>query len=128
MPVSYSISSNLLVMTASGEYEARDLPRTFLAALNDPACPNPVALLLDVRESSALATRSVDDIRAIGQFLGPYRDRIGGRTAVVTGSEAQYGVGRMGSIFTEAVGVEAHIFRDMESAIEWLNAPGPVEK
>ena len=98
MPVTYSISSNVLLITAAGEYEPHDLPRTFLAALNDPACPGHVALLLDVRPSSMLATRSMDDIRAIGQFLGPYTERIGGRCAVVTGTEVQYGLGRMGSI------------------------------
>jgi hypothetical protein len=128
MPVTYSIGSNLLLMTAAGEYEPQDLPRTFLAALNDPACPAHVALLLDVRPSSMLATRSMDDIRAIGQFLGPYAERIGGRCAVVTGTEVQYGLGRMGSIYMESVGVEAGIFRDMESAMEWLNTRGPVEK
>jgi hypothetical protein len=128
MPVTYSISSNLLLMTAAGEYEPQDLPRTFLAALNDPACPDHVALLLDVRPSSMLATRSMDDIRAIGQFLGPYTERIGGRCAVVTGTEVQYGLGRMGSIYMESVGIEARIFRDMDAAREWLTARGPVEK
>ena len=128
MPVTYSIRSNLLLMTAAGEYAPQDLPRTFLAALNDPACPDPVALLLDVRASSMLATRSMDDIRAIGQFLGSYAERIGGRAAVVTGTEVQYGLGRMGSVYMESVGIEAGIFRDMESAMEWLNARGPVEK
>jgi len=128
MPVTYSISSNLLLMTAAGEYEPRDLPRTFLVALNDPACPAPVSLLLDVRASSMLATRSMDDIRAIGQFLGPYAERIGGRCAVVTGTEVQYGLGRMGSIYMESVGIEARVFRAMDAAMEWLSAPGPVEK
>src|SRR5580765_2986478 len=128
MPVTYSISSSLLLMTAVGEYEPRDLTRTFLAALNDPACPAHVALLLDVRPSSMLATRSMDDIRAIGQFLGPYSERIGGRCAVVTGTEVQYGLGRMGSIYMESVGVEAGIFRDMDAAREWLGVRDSVQE
>lgn len=120
MPVTYSIRSNLLRIVAAGEYEWGEVPRAFLAALNDPACPDPVALLLDVRESSSIAKRSMDEIRAAGEFLGPYAARIGGKCAVLAGTELQFGLGRMGSVYSEGVGVKAGIFRDDRSALEWL--------
>ena len=124
MPVTYSIKSHLLLMEASDEYPASELPRTFLAALSDPACPPKVALLLDVRGSRSLAKRTVEEIRAVAYFLGPYAERIGGRCAVVVGSEVQFGLGRMGSVHTETVGVKAEIFRDMKPGLEWLGIPG----
>ena len=124
MPVTYSIKSHLLLMEASDEYPASELPRTFLAALSDPACPAQVALLLDVRQSRSLAKRTADEIRAVSVFLGPHARRIGGRCAVVVGSEVQFGLGRMGSVHAEAVGVKAEIFRDLEPGLEWLGIPG----
>jgi hypothetical protein len=123
MPVTYSIRSNLLLIVASGDYDAAEPPRTLLAALEDPACPPRVALLVDVRESRSLASRSMEEIRRIAEFVGPHAERIGGRCAVVTSSDLQFGLGRMGAAHAEGVGVNAAIFRDVAPALEWLGVP-----
>lgn len=123
MPVSYRLDAGVLHIHAAGQYEVQDLPRTFLAALADPACPRPVALLLDVRESEMVATRRPDQVRDIARFLEPYAGRIGGRCAVVVSRDSHFGMARMGAVYAEHVGVEAGVFRSEEEALEWLR-PG----
>jgi hypothetical protein len=120
MPVTYTFQGELLRLDLVGEYEPQDVPRAFLAALNDPACPDPAKLLLDVTESLSLAKRSPFEIRYVSEFLAPYADRIGRRCAVVAAKDVHFGLGQMGAVFAQGVGVTARIFRDVESALEWL--------
>ena len=121
MPVSYSLNSELLQLTAAGQYEPMDIPRQLVAALDDPACPSSVALLLDVRESGVLSDRTSAQIRDVSVFLEPYAERIGRRCAVVASRDVHFELARMGAVFCEDVGVEANVFRTMEEAVEWLN-------
>jgi hypothetical protein len=46
MAVQHSIHQGVLTMEFVGISEPRDVVRRFLAALSDPACPTPVALLI----------------------------------------------------------------------------------
>lgn len=123
MPVSYSLQSGVLALVASGRYAPEDIPHQFLAGLAEPACPSPVGLLLDVRRSEVLAGRHPDQIRTVAEFLKPYADRIGRRCAVVATHDAQFGLGRMGAVYAERVGVDAQVFRAMDEALAWLRAP-----
>ena len=121
MPVTYAYHSEILLIEAiGGDYSPEDLPRTFVAALGDPAATMPVALLLDVTRSTVLATRRPDQIRYVAEFLKPYAERIGRRCAVVASEDVHFGLARMGSVFAEGVGVEAQVFRTMDEAVEWL--------
>lgn len=120
MAVSYSLKGSLLQLDLAGTYAPEDVARQFLAGIADPACPNPVALLVDVRRSESLASRSPSQIRYVAEFLGPYAKRIGGKCAVVAVEDIHFGFGRMGSVYSENVGVEAAIFRDEGAAKEWL--------
>ena len=124
MPVSYRLDAGVLHIQAVGQYEAAEVPRTFLAGLADPACPRPVALLVDVRESEMVATRRPEQIREVAEFLAPYVERIAGRCAVVVSRDSQFGMARMGAVYSEQVGVEANVFRSEDEAVAWLR-PGP---
>jgi hypothetical protein len=62
MAVSYSLRGPLLQMSLSGTYDPEDVVREFLAAISDPACPDPVALLVDVTRSESLGSRSPSQI------------------------------------------------------------------
>jgi len=120
MAVSYSLRGPLLQMNLAGTYDPEDVVREFLAALSDPACPNPVALLVDVTRSESLGTRSPSQIRYVAEFLGPYAKRINGRCAVIAAEDLHFGLGRMGSVYSENVGIEAAIFRQEADARRWL--------
>ncbi len=120
MPVTYSFHGNLLKMELVGQYPPDDVIKTFVAAMDDPKCPNPVALLADVRKSDTLANAAVADIRRVAEAVGPYAPRVGGRAAVVASSDVHFGLSRLGSVYSDTVGVEVQVFRDLESAVAWL--------
>lgn len=123
MAVQQSIHDGVLTMELVGLYEPRDVIRAFLEAINDPACPKPVALLMDVSRSDSLASRPAADIKLVAEFLGPYADRIGGRVAVVASTDVHFGLSQMGAVHSENVGVAAHVFRNRADALQWLKQP-----
>lgn len=124
MPVRSVLEGDLLTIELTGTYVPPDILRTFAAALDDPACPPRVAVLIDVTRSESLATRPAEDIRAVARHLGTFAERIGGRCAVVATSEVHFGLSQMGATHSAAVGVEARVFRDRESARAWLAPKG----
>ena len=126
MPVTYALVGPLLKLDLEGRYRPKDIVAQFLAGLADPSCPNRVALLLDVTRSESLETRAPHEIRRIAQFLGPYHARIGGRCAVVARTDVHFGLSKMGSVHSEAVGVRAAVFRDCKSALDWLGVQSEV--
>ena len=122
MSVEYQIEDGVLMMSFVGQYAPEDVTERFLAAMKDPACPTPVAMVVDVSRSDALATRPAVEIRRVAEFLGPYADRIGGRCAVIAPADVQFGLSQMGSVHTERVGVTSRVFRSHEDALPWLKS------
>jgi len=120
MGVEYRIQDGLLTMSFAGKYEPQDVMDGFLAAMNNPACPQPVALLVDVSASEVLPGRPAAEIKRAAEFLGPYADRIGGRCAVFAPADVLFGLSQMGSVHTERVGVTSRVFRNREEAVAWL--------
>ena len=112
-------------MTFEGKYEPQDIIREFLAAIADPACPDPAALLVDVTKSESLENRAPQEIRQVAEYIGPYAKRIGGRCAIVASRDLHFGLSRMGSVYSEGVGVETAVFRDIPAALEWLGVSVP---
>ena len=108
------------MMSFAGIYEPDDVTAGFIAAMKDPACPRPVALLVDVSRSEVLAGRPAAEIKRVAEFLGPYADRIGGRCAVVAPADVHFGLGQMGSVHSERVGVTSRVFRGRDEALAWL--------
>jgi hypothetical protein len=123
VPVHYSLIGPLLKLSLEGQYEPGDIISQFLAGLADPRCPAKISLLLDVTQSESLETRAPQDIRRVAEYLGPYRERIGGRCAVVASRDLHFGLSSMGSAYAEGLGVEAAVFRDSKSALDWLGVP-----
>lgn len=125
MPVVMELKDGLLRMNLIGEYEPPEIAAAFKAAIADPKTPERVAFLVDVTRSESLKKRSPDEIRDTGEALGPYADRIGGRVAVIATEGLLFGLSRMGSVYTSGVGVDAQIFKDEASALEWLGVVTP---
>lgn len=123
MPVTYSLIGSILKLNLEGQYEPGDIIAQFQAGLADPRCPGQVALLIDVTDSESLETREPQQIRHVAEYLGPYRERIGGRCAVVAARDVHFGLSSMGVVYSESVGIEAAVFRDSKSALEWLGVP-----
>jgi hypothetical protein len=123
MAVTYELHGSILRLNFEGTYAPTDIIDQFVAAMQDPRCPTQVALLLDVTRSDVLHTRSPEEIRQVAEFLGPYRERIGGRVAVIAARDVHFGISSMGRAYSEGVGIEAAIFRDAKAALEWLGVP-----
>ena len=120
MPVTWSLEGDLVQLSLEGQYEPTDIIDAFLAALADPRCPEEISLLLDTTRSQSLDMRAPGEIRHVAQYLGPYRKRIRGRCAVVVGTDLHFGLSRMGSAYSETVGVDARVFRSKAEALDWL--------
>lgn len=126
MPVTGGFQGGVLRIECVGEYEPQEIIDAFRQAMDAKESPEQVALLLDVTRSESLKRRKPDEIRYVAEYLRPYAARIGGRCAVVVNATLEYGFSRMGSAYTEGVGVESEIFRDTESALAWLTTAKPI--
>jgi hypothetical protein len=120
--VTFSIEGDLLTMTLEGKYPPEDVVEQFLVAIRDPRCPDAVALLVDVSASTSLATRPTEQIRLVAERLGEFKDRIGRRCAVLATSDVNFGLSRLGAVYSEGVGVHVQVFRDRAEALAWLRA------
>ena len=122
MPVLHAWEGPLLRMSLVGTYEPEDIIRQFEAALTEAPPSEKIALLVDTTRSEVLGTRSPGQIRFVAQALASYSERIGGRCAIVATEDIHFGLSRMGSVYSESVGVETEVFRTEEEALVWLGA------
>lgn len=122
MPVTWTLDGDLLRMSLEGHYQPTDIIDAFVSALADGRCPPEVSLLVDTTRSQSLDTRSPAQIRRVAEYLGPYRNRIRGRCAVVVHTDLHFGLSRMGSAYSDTVGVDARVFRSTAEAMDWLGA------
>jgi hypothetical protein len=60
------------------------------------------------------------DIRTVAECIARGRTRFGARLGMVAPSDLAFGMMRQGSAFIEDQGVNAEVFRDYVSALEWL--------
>ena len=125
MPVTWALEGDVLQLSLEGHYQPTDIIDAFLSALADKRCPEQVSLLLDTTRSQSLDTRSSREIRHVAQYLGPYRKRIRGRCAVLVDTDLHFGLSRMGSAYSESVGVDARVFRSRAEALDWLGDTEP---
>jgi hypothetical protein len=120
MPVTHRLNGALLRMDFVGTYEPEDILREFVTALAEVPGAEKVALLVDTTKSDVLGSRTPGQIRLVAQALAPYSERIGGRCAVVATEDIHFGLSRMGSVYSESVGVETEVFRTEDDALAWL--------
>lgn len=122
MSVNYSWDGPLLRLDLVGTTEPEEVIRQFKVALADPLATEKVALLLDTTHSESMATRAPHEIRLVAEALKPYAERVQGRCAVVATKDIHFGLSRMGSVYTELIGVDAGVFRTEAEAIGWLRS------
>ena len=120
MPVVHAWEGTLLRMSFVGTYEPGDIIRQLEEALTEAPPLEKIALLVDTTRSEVLGTRSPSQIRHVAQALAPYAERIGGRCAIVAREDIHFGLSRMGSVYSESVGVETEVFRTDDEALAWL--------
>ena len=122
MSVEYSWDGPLLRLDLIGTTEPDEVIRQFKVALADPQATEKVALLLDTTRSDSMATRTSNEIRLVAEALKPYVGRVQGRCAVIATKDIHFGLSRMGSVYTELIGVDAGVFRTEAEALSWLRS------
>ena len=122
MSVSYSWDGPLLRLDLVGTTEPEEVIRQFKVALADPRATEKVALLLDTTRSDSMATRTPNEIRLVAEALKPYAERVQRRCAVVAAKDINFGLSRMGSVYSELIGVDAGVFRTEAEAVGWLRS------
>ena len=121
MPATYRLLGDVVEITLVGSNSPDDVIQTFHEAHDNPATPRRLFLLLDVRESTSLATQPTAEIIRVAEHLGPYKDRVG-RCAVVATANVHFGLSRLGAVYSETAGVMTSVFRDRDEAIAWLHS------
>ena len=123
MPVFTGIRDGVLVVTVDGDYTPAELTRAGERGLASDDLPSPVAVLLDMSGAAGIEQKSQDDLRRTGEFFGE-RQEILTCVAVLTPSDAAYGLLDSDGAFAASTGIPSRSFRDRAKAIEWLREGG----
>jgi len=130
MPVFTKMQDGVLYMVVDGDYTSDELRRKGAAALEDPATPTPVPVLVDMSGAAGLRKKGVEAIRGTTDFFSARAEYVE-RVALLAPSDLAYGVMNQGAVFAEGRGLEARPFRTRAEALEWLQrssggeAPAP---
>jgi len=120
MPVTYRLQDDVVTIALEGENSPDAVIQCFHEALEDPAVPAQFFLMLDVHKSTSLATRPTPEIIRVAEYIGPFKDRVT-RCAVLATENVQFGLSRLGAVYSETAGVMTSVFRDRDEAVSWLH-------
>lgn len=122
MPVTHEFEGQILTLRMTGEYVPADIRSALALALREPRVEPIHGMLFDVSDSSAIARRSTQEIRAMAAFLAHNGPSFGGRLALVAVTDISYGLMRVGGADVESAGVTVRAFRKVDEAKAWLGA------
>ena len=121
MPVRYSIDTEKRVIHTRmiGDMTVEDVRAHFAELRDDPKCEGTLYVLMDAIELSSIPTL------AMIQFTKDMVEFMRGKVkfaavAVAAVNSAQFGMFRMGQVILEGVFGPTNVFRDLDSAREWL--------
>ena len=121
MAVTYRIdpSERIVYLTTAGQSPFEEWRDVMMVVLADPAYRPGFDFLNDRTLQEDLPT--ADYAKSALHFLRVHRWQMGRcRWAVVAGSDALYGRGRMFSALSQSHGIEGEMFRDLDDARRWL--------
>ena len=118
MPLSYRISSDLILFESNEEYQWADMLKAVDESLSAVENGKKVKLIFDERNATYLP--ATEDLKQITEYVERWRHLIK-RIALVVAKPAQYGLGRMAQVFLEAEEGSFKVFYDIEEASQWLN-------
>jgi hypothetical protein len=113
-------SRQRVFVTASGDVSARDVVGALELMYRDPRFRSSMTKLWDLQRAHlTISSRGIHDIVS---FLSERPELEGaGRTAVVTGRDADYGMVRVAEVHVEQLlGTELMVFRAADEAESWL--------
>lgn len=120
MPVSYRFDSTIVIIELVGEYSMNDIPATIIKSLADSTCPIKPCILIDLSESLSIDKRTSEDVITMALSLVPLGKHFNNHIALVAPNNLQYGLMRMGAVFSDEQGMKVEIFRSFTDARKWL--------
>jgi len=121
VPVTYSIDANRRIIRTKciGQVTLEEVIGHFRALEQDPDCPDRLDVLLDLTETDSLPANH--QVRAVGYELKRIRERVRFEAcAILTCSDALFGMMRMFEVTSQAYFRVTHVFRVAAEAEAWL--------
>ncbi len=120
MKVEIDTELAIVVVDVGKVTQLSDLQDAVLAMLGHPEHIDGMDTIFDFRQADlTFATKEI--IEAYARWLAPYLPRIAKRVATVVQRDLEFGIVRMWNTHAEGISDQQRmIFRDMESAREWL--------
>jgi len=120
MSVRYRVEGDILRII----FEAASISEEIYVAVNkayqDPECPEGADILLDLRGSTSIGSRSVEGIRTLSKVMVSHPSRPGRRIAILLQHAEAERLHSMAEQFTEETGIEIRIFEEESAACHWL--------
>jgi hypothetical protein len=120
MPVTWEIDGSVLLLRLAGVYAPAEIRAAIVAALAEPRVRPLTGVVVDVRESESLASRTLGDTTAIIGFLAYHAPSFGNRVALVVAGDSQYALVRMAAEDLHTGGIATSVFRDSDEARRWV--------
>jgi hypothetical protein len=120
MPISYRIDRERgwIETRCSGPVTLPQVRAHFDELQADPRCPRHADVLLDLTEITSLPTSP--QIRAAAERVALVDNIVFEACAIVTGSDAWFGMARMFEVFARGYFADIRTFRGRREAEEWL--------
>ena len=129
MPVSSEFQDGIFRITPVGDYQSDDLVAAITQGYSNPKFVQTTPLLVDTRQSAA--NPSSDDVQqTCRRILGHRPPGHIGKWAIVTGTDPlRFGIGRMGSLTMQSLGVPVEVFTEMAPALAYVRSQsGPQQQ
>ncbi len=120
MPVSSEFQDGIFIITPVGEYQSDDLVAVLTQGYSNPKFAQTTPVLFDTRQSAA--NPSSDEVQQLcRRILGQRPPGHIGKWAIVTGTDPlRFGIGRMGSLVMQSLGVPVEVFTEMNTALAYV--------
>jgi hypothetical protein len=120
MPVDYRIDAarQLITTTCVGYVTLSEVIAHFDQLDRDPERPPRLDVLLDLSQMTSLPES--DQLRSVAKRIARPDGSTFGALAIVTQSDALYGMLRIFEVFAEPYFTAVHVFRDHDTAQTWL--------
>jgi len=126
MPIRYSINKDagMIVSVHIGEIADEEFLATYGALRQEPEFSQQFSMLIDLR-SARSAVRTPAALKALAELAKQTYDEEGKstRTAIVASEDVSFGLGRMYQTLCSELPADVGVFRHLDEAIKWLEAP-----
>ena len=118
----YELEDKILCFRFEAGTETEEIYGAVHTAYRDPACPRDASVLIDLKASTSITSRSLEGLRTLSQFMLVHPDRPGQRVAIVLSNEQLERTTSLAESLVEQTGIEIQLFSDGSAARTWLRA------